>query len=165
VTQATWIASDVPDVPASVYRQLGEALVNDSPIYQEDALPLLDRAIELAARTNDEYEQVSARRVKARIYEGQGDLNARRNEYQLAVALSDEYSGANPQRRHTVPAFTHVFWGEAEIRHHNCEEAARQPQLARQHAEHLTGEPLDTRMRIWKSGFRRVGGEQREGTT
>jgi hypothetical protein len=49
VTQATWIASDVPDVPASVYRQLGEALVNDSPIYQEDALPLLDRAIELAA--------------------------------------------------------------------------------------------------------------------
>ena len=53
VAQATWVANEVPDVPAAVYRQLGEALVNDSPAYQEDALPLLDQAIELAARTDE----------------------------------------------------------------------------------------------------------------
>jgi hypothetical protein len=146
VAQATWIASKVPDVPAAVYRQLGESLVNDSPAYQEDALPLLDRAIELASRTDDEYEQVTARRLKARIYEGEGDLAAMRNEYQLAVALSDEYSGRNLQRMHTVPAFTHVFWGEAESRAHNCEEAARQYQLAQQHTKHLTGSNLDAVM-------------------
>ena len=147
VAQATWILPDVPDVPAVVYRQLGEALVNDSPTYQEDALPLLDRAIELASKTDDEYEQVAARRLKARIYEGEGDLAAMRNEYRLAVGLSEQYSGPNLQRRHTVPAFTHVFWGEAETRARNCEEADRQHRLAQGHAEHLTGENLDTRIR------------------
>jgi tetratricopeptide (TPR) repeat protein len=146
VAQAKWIVSDVPDVPAAVYRQLGEALINDSPIYQEDALPLLDRAIELAARTEDEYEEVNGRRLKAKIYERQGDLAAMRNEYQLAVALSAEYSGPNPYRRHSVPAFTHLFWGQAEISFQNCEEAARQHQLAQQHAKHLTGPNLSSRM-------------------
>jgi tetratricopeptide (TPR) repeat protein len=146
VAQARWIVSEVPDVPAAVYRQLGEALIKDSPIYQEDALPLLDRAIELAARTDDEYEEVTARRLKAAIYLRQGNLAAMRNEYQLAVALSDEYSGPNPERRHAVPAFTHVFWGQAEIRFHNCEEAARQYQLAQQHAKHVTGRNLNTLM-------------------
>ena len=70
-----------------------------------------------------------------------------RNEYQRAAALSEEYSGSNLQRMHTVPAFTHVFWGEAEIRAHNCEEATRQSQLAQQHAQHLTGSNLEPRIR------------------
>jgi hypothetical protein len=146
VAQARWVVSDVPDVPAAVYRQLGAALITDSPIYQEEALPLLDRAIELAARTEDEYEEVTARRLKAKVYERQGDLADMRREYQLAIALSDEYSGPNPYRRHSVPAFTHVFWGEAEISFHNCEDAARQHELAQQHAKYLTGRNLDTRM-------------------
>jgi hypothetical protein len=42
-----------------------------------------------------------------------------------------------------VPAFTHVFWGHAELSFRNCEEAARQHQLAQQHAKHLTGSNLD----------------------
>jgi hypothetical protein len=146
VAQARWIVSDVPDVPPAVYRQLGEALINDSPIYQEDALPLLDRAIELAARTEDEYEEVYARRLKARIYAGEGDLAAMRNEYQLAVTLSDKYSGPNLQRRHAVPAFTHIFWAQAEISFHNCEEAARQHQLAQQHAKYFRARNLNNRM-------------------
>jgi tetratricopeptide (TPR) repeat protein len=153
VAQASWIVSSVPDVPPAVYRQLGQALLNEAPIYQEEALPFLDRAIELARVNKDEYEQIAALRTKARIYENQREIEAMRDQYQLAVALSDDYEGPNIQRRHTVPAFTHVYWGGAEARSGYCEKAAEQHTLAQEHAAILTGSNLDEEIRQLESSI------------
>jgi hypothetical protein len=64
-----------------------------------------------------------------------------RNEYQLAVALSDVFR-AEPSTQARGAAFTHVFWG-SRSRVPNCGEAARQHKLAHRHAGHLTGENLN----------------------
>lgn len=143
ISQAVWLASTVPDVPAAVYRQIASAIVAETPTYQEDALPLLEQAIKLAARDNDEYEQVAALRVRAKIHESGGDLEGMRDDFAAAIALSATYDGPNAQRRHTVPAFTHAFWGHAEVRAGECEAAADQLTSARKHQAIITGSNLD----------------------
>ncbi|TFD73630.1 hypothetical protein [Cryobacterium gelidum] len=149
IAQAVWLAGTVPDVPSAVYRQIATAIVNETPTYQENALPLLEEAMKLAASDEDEYEQVAALRVRAGIYEAQGDLERMRKDYADAIELSAAYSGPNLQRRHTVPAFTHAFWGYAEIRAGECKAAADQLAAARKHAEIITGANLDE----WVNGL------------
>lgn len=143
IAHASLLVDTVPDVPAAVYRQIAQAIVEETPTYQEDALPLLDEAIARAGALGDEYEQVAALRTRARIYDAQGDLPAMRADYRSAIALSAEYDGPNLQRKHTVPAFTHVFWGMAEAGAGDCAQADAQLGLAREHAAVLTGSNLD----------------------
>lgn len=143
IAQAVWLTGTVPDVPAAVYRQIAQAIVAETPTYQENALPLLDEAMKRAVAEHDEYEQVAALRVRAGIYEAQRDLGRMRRDYERAIELSAAYGGPNLQRRHTVPAFTHAFWGYAEIRAGECDEAANQLAAARQHADIITGTNLD----------------------
>lgn len=142
IAQAVWLTGTVPDVPAAVYRQIATAIVNETPAYQEEALPLLESALSRAAVEGDECEQVAALRVRASIHESQGELDRMRDDYTEAVRLSDEYAGPNLQRRHTVPAFTHLFWGDAEIRAGQCDTAAEHLTAARQHAAVITGSNL-----------------------
>lgn len=143
IAQAVWLAGTVPDVPPAVYRQIATAIVNETPTYQENALPLLEEAMKRAAADDDEYEQVAALRVRAGIHEAQGDLERMREDYEYAIELSAAYDGPNLQRQHTVPAFTHAFWGYAEVRARECEAAADQLAAAREHAEIITGANLD----------------------
>jgi tetratricopeptide (TPR) repeat protein len=143
IAQAVWLADTVPDVPSAVYRQIATAIVNETPTYQENALPLLEEAMKRAAAEDDEYEQVAALRVRANIYEAQGDVARMREDYEEAIELSASYDGPNLQRRHTVPAFTHAFWGYAEIRAEDCAAAADQLAAAREHAAIITGSNLD----------------------
>ena len=143
IAQAVWLVETLPDVPAAVYRQIASAVVAETPTYQENALPLLEEAIERAAAAGDEYEQVAALRVRASIYEAQGRLEQMRNDYEDAIELSAAYDGPNLQRRHTVPAFTHAYWGYAEIRGGQCKAAADQLAAAREHQEIITGTNLD----------------------
>lgn len=138
-TTAEPIARTLTDVPATVYRQLGEALVRESPAYGDLALPVLDRAIGLAETGGEEYEQVAARRNKATIHEQQGRADLMRNEYRQAVEDSKTYKGDNLDRLHAVPAYTHVAWGLAEARARQCEAARRQLELAKEHAKAFTG--------------------------
>lgn len=146
IAQAVWLAGTVPDVPAAVYRQIAAAIVDETRTYQENALPLLEEAMKRAAATDDEYEHVAALRIRARILEAQGDLAGMRKDYTEAIALSAAYDGPNLQRRHTVPAFTHVFWGSAETRADACDAAADQLASAREHAAVITGSNLDERI-------------------
>lgn len=143
IAQAVWLTETVPDVPAAVYRQIANAIVTDTPAYVENALPLLDIALERAAADDDEYEQVAALRVRASIFEAQGDLERMRRDYEEAITLSADYTGPNLQRRHTVPAFTHAYWGYAEIRAGECGAAEEQLVAAREHAAVITGTNLD----------------------
>lgn len=143
ISQAIWLTDNVPDVPAAVYRQIASAIVNETPAYLEKALPLLETALGRAAAENDEYEQVAALRVRASIHESLGDLDRMREDFAEAVRLSEEYDGPNLQRRHTVPAFTHAFWGSAEVRAGDCDAAAENLAAAREHAEIITGSNLD----------------------
>jgi hypothetical protein len=143
IAQAVWLAKTVPDVPAAVYRQIAEAIVTETPTYEENALPLLDEAMKRAALEGDEYEQVAALRVRAGIYEAQGDLKRMRKDYRDAIELSAAYDGPNLQRQHTVPAFTHAYWGYAEIRAGDCAAAADHLTAARKHAAIITGTNLD----------------------
>lgn len=143
IAQAVWLTRTVPDVPAAVYRQIAAAIVNETPTYQEEALPLLEEGLKRAAATDDEYEQVAALRVRAQIYESQSELEAMRADYRSAIALSAAYDGPNLQRQHTVPAFTHVYWGQAEARAGKCDDAADQLSSARRHAAVITGSNLE----------------------
>lgn len=143
IAQAIWLTGTVPDVPAAIYRQIASAIVYETPAYQEDALPLLDEALQRAAAVDDEYEQVAALRVRASIFEAQGDLERMRQDYEEAIRLSAQYDGPNVQRRHTVPAFTHAFWGAAEVRAGDCGAAAEHLALAQEHAAVITGSNLD----------------------
>lgn len=143
IAQAVWLAGTVPDVPAAVYRQIAEAIVDETPTYQENALPLLEEALVRAAANDDEYEQVAALRVRARVFEAQGDLDGMRKDFRAAIELSAGYDGPNMMRRHTVPAFTHAFWGYAEVRAGECEAAADHLSAARDHAAVITGTNLD----------------------
>lgn len=149
IAQAVWLVGTVPDVPPAVYRQIASAIVADTPAYLENALPLLEEALERAATENDEYEQVAALRVRASIYEAQGRLEKMRNDYEEAIELSAAYHGPNLQRRHTVPAFTHAFGGYAEVRAGECKAAADHLAAAREHQEIITGTNLDE----WISGL------------
>ena len=72
-------------------------------------IPPADARRKRAAADGDEYERVAALRVRARIYEAQGDLEGMRKDYGDAIELSAAYDGPNLQRRHTVPAFTHAY--------------------------------------------------------
>jgi hypothetical protein len=143
IAQAVWLAGTVPDVPAAIYRQIATAIVDETPTYQENALPLLEEAMKRAAANDDEYEQVAALRVRARILEAEGDLAGMRKDYGEAIAFSAAYDGPNVQRQHAVPAFTHVFWGSAESRAGDCKAAAAHLSSAREHAAIITGANLD----------------------
>lgn len=143
IAQAVWLTGTVPDVPAAVYRQIANAILEETPAYQEDALPLLEEALRRSAAVGDEYEQVAALKVRARIFEAQGDLEKMREDYGNAIGLSASYIGPNLQRRHTVPAFTHASWGYAEVRAGECDAAAVQLSEAREHAAVITGPNLD----------------------
>lgn len=149
IAQATWLVNTVPDVPPAVYRQIAAAIVNETPTYAESALPLLNEAMKRAAATNDEYEQVAALRIRASIFEAEGDLEGMRRAYGQAIGLSASYDGPNIQRQHTVPAFTEVYWGYAEARAGECSAAAEHLATAREHAAIITGSNLDQ----WISGL------------
>ncbi|WP_146134378.1 hypothetical protein [Glaciihabitans tibetensis] len=149
IAQAIWLTETVPDVPAVVYRQIAEAIVIETPVDKENALPLLEEAMKRAGADNNEYEQVSVLQVRAGIYEDQGELERMRDDYETAVQLSAAYDGPNLLRQHAVPAFTHVYWGRAEVRAGECAAAVEQLSAAREHASFVTHTILEE----WMTGL------------
>jgi hypothetical protein len=134
-TQAVALLPNVPNVPAAIYAQLAEAMINNADNF-DTAEMLLNESITRAVAANDIQQQIYSHRLMARISYRDQDLDRLRKEYLAAVSASDTYQGKHQNiMKYGYGSFTLAFWAEDEASLKHCEEAYAHLESAREWAK------------------------------
>ena len=118
-SQAAAILAKVPDVPATVYSQVAEGLVNTD--HFEDAEELLGEALARSTADGDIQQQIYVHRLLARIRYSDRDAPGMREERRRSVALSQNYDGDHETTlKYTYAGYSLLFWAQDEANLGNC---------------------------------------------
>jgi hypothetical protein len=128
--QAADLLPTIPNVSATVYRQVAQSLATDT-VYMDEAINLANRAIDRARATNNVYEELAAHKIKALVMYSNRDTQGMRREYGTAIQLAQQYQGSNKLVKYNAPAYAVIQWGHHEIGLHECAAARERLQQAK----------------------------------
>ena len=141
-SQAAAILAIVPDVPATVYSQVAQGLVDTD--HFEDAEELLREADARATADGDIQQQIYVHRLLARIRYSDRDLLGMREERRQSIALSQNYQGRHETTlKHMYAGYSLLFWAQDEANLGYCDLADQQVSAAVESARFADSDSLN----------------------
>ena len=142
-SQAAALLPKVPDVPATVYSQLAQVMV-ESTDHFDKAESLLQEAQARATADGDIQQQIYVHRLLARIRYRDRDLAGMREERRISVELSQNYRGRHETTlRYGYAAYSLVFWAQDEATLGYCDLAEEHLAAAVESARFADSAALD----------------------